>query len=107
MTRKNCVTDSIVRFAEYLLQRNIPYDSKEALDEIDDIMGKFKEYAVEQTRELAREKGVFPAWNLSVFAENDDKRRNAFTTSIAPTGKSPFIPRFFFLRSRAFQAPPR
>lgn len=74
------------RFAEYLLQRGIAYDSEEALKEIDYVMGKFQEYAVEQTRELAAEKGVFPAWDLSVYAEQDDKRRNAFLTSIAPTG---------------------
>jgi len=35
---------------------------------------------------LAEEKGVFPNWSLSVFADRGIKMRNAALTTVAPTG---------------------
>ena len=66
--------------------RRIQYDSQEALDEINTVMTIINEAAVKTTRELANERGVFPHWEGSVYAANGDKRRNAFLTSVAPTG---------------------
>lgn len=76
------------RFAEYLLKRGIPYDSEEALKEIDTVMGIFNKSAVRMTRNLAIEKGVFPGWSASVYAAVGDARRNAFLSSCAPTGST-------------------
>ena len=78
--------EGLMGFAEYLIQRGIGYDTEEALEEIDVVMSLINEYSIRTTRELALEKGVFPAWNDSVYAKTNDRRRNAFLTSMAPTG---------------------
>jgi ribonucleoside-diphosphate reductase alpha chain len=42
--------------------------------------------AENESRRLAKSKGVFPNWNKSVFAATSDLRRNAALTNIPPTG---------------------
>ena len=81
----------IMGFAEYLLQLNIPYNSPEALSCIDEFMSIFRQEAIETSRLLAGEKGVFPLWKESIYAEKDDPRRNAFLTCIAPTGATSML----------------
>jgi ribonucleoside-diphosphate reductase alpha chain len=49
-------------------------------------MGFVAEHALTASEELAVERGVFPAWDQSVFAARGLRLRNATRTSIAPTG---------------------
>jgi hypothetical protein len=74
-------------WAEYLILRGIPYDSEENLAEIREFMSTFRDAAIATTRELAQERGVFPLWSESVYAKDGDRRRNAYTSSLAPTGE--------------------
>lgn len=78
-------------WAEYIIMRGIAYDSEENLAEIRRFMGIFKETAIETSRELAKERGVFPLWSESVYAKGGDRRRNAFLSSMAPTGTTSMI----------------
>jgi len=77
--------------AEYLLKRNIGYGSDEAIREIHRVMRVFKDGVIDTTRKLACEKGDFPAWPDSIYAKYGDHRRNAYTSSVAPTGTTSMI----------------
>lgn len=54
-------------------------------------MSIFQAEAIATTRDLAKQRGVFPLWHESVYAKNGDERRNAFLSSAAPTGTTSMI----------------
>lgn len=76
----------VMGFADMLIQLGIPYDSEEALRLAEDVMANISREATEASKELAQERGVFPAFEGSVYARDDLKVRNATRTTIAPTG---------------------
>lgn len=51
----------------------------------------FKDEAIKTTRQLAKERGVFPLWKDSVYSSTGDRRRNAFLSSCAPTGTTSML----------------
>lgn len=76
----------IMGFAEFLIKLDVPYGSQKCLMLIDEFMQFFKEESFNASIELAKEKGVFPAWNKSIYKDQKIKIRNAARTTIAPTG---------------------
>ncbi len=77
----------IMGFADMLIQLGIPYDSEEALGVGADIMQFVSNEARQASVELAQERGVFPAFEDSIYNAPDAPRvRNASCTTIAPTG---------------------
>jgi len=77
----------VMGFADMLIQLGIPYDSEEALQVAFDIMDFINKEARQASVELANERGVFPAFNDSIYDVPDGPRiRNASCTTIAPTG---------------------
>ena len=77
----------IMGFADMLIQLGIPYDSEEALGVGADIMQFVSNEARQASVELAKERGVFPAFEDSIYNAPDAPRvRNASCTTIAPTG---------------------
>lgn len=97
----------IMGFAEALVKLRIPYDSDRAESYADELMGFIAEHAGAASGELARERGVFPAWEESRHRERGLRVRNATRTAIAPTGTigiiagtSPSIEPFFSLAYR-------
>jgi ribonucleoside-diphosphate reductase alpha chain len=68
-----------------LMQLAIPYDSEEALALAEEIARFVGEKANEASLELARERGVFPAFEGSRY-DPDSPYRNATRTTVAPTG---------------------
>jgi ribonucleoside-diphosphate reductase alpha chain len=77
----------VMGFADMLLQLGIPYNSEEGLKLASDLMRFISEESRKASQELAAERGVFPAYEGSVYDIPDGpKMRNAACTTIAPTG---------------------
>ncbi|MBI2908775.1 MAG: vitamin B12-dependent ribonucleotide reductase [Chloroflexi bacterium] len=77
----------VMGFADMLLQLGIPYDSDEALAVGARVMRSIDEAATAASVDLAKERGVFPAFGGSIYdSPNGPRVRNATRTTIAPTG---------------------
>jgi ribonucleoside-diphosphate reductase alpha chain len=68
-----------------LMQLAVPYDSDEALALAEEIARFVQEKANEASFELARDRGVFPAFEGSRY-DPESPHRNATRTTVAPTG---------------------
>ncbi len=76
----------IMGWATMLGYLGIPYASLDALETAERVMRFIRQEAVKQSSALAEKKGVFPAFNLSVWHTNGVPVRNSTLTTIAPTG---------------------
>jgi len=76
----------LMGFADMLFQLNIPYNSEEGLKTASKVMKFITDESHKMSEELAKEKGVFPNYNNSIWKQKGIKMRNAATTTIAPTG---------------------
>ena len=80
----------VMGFADLLVQMAVPYDSEEALEIAEQVMGFIQRRTHEASFELARTRGPFGSWEGSIY--NDPSRgetrlmRNSAPTTIAPTG---------------------
>ena len=76
----------VMGFADMLIQLGIPYDSEEGVQIAQDVMCFIDQKSKEMSEKLAEKRGVFPAYEDSIYKERNRKLRNATTTTIAPTG---------------------
>jgi len=82
----------VMGFADMLIQLGIPYDSEQGLVIAQEIAHSISEEADKASIELAQERGVFPAFQGSIYDMPDGPRfRNASRTTIAPTGSLSII----------------
>ena len=80
----------VMGFADMLIALNIPYNSEIALKLASEVMGRIRSVAWETSEALAADRGTFPSYKLSIYAEGSAKR-NATVTTIAPTGSISMI----------------
>ncbi|MFD1562643.1 adenosylcobalamin-dependent ribonucleoside-diphosphate reductase [Haloarchaeobius amylolyticus] len=73
----------VMGFHDMLVDLRIPYYSREAVEFAGELMSFIHDESWAASRQLADERGPFPAWEDSTRAE---PMRNATTTTIAPTG---------------------
>ncbi|MEK7814670.1 MAG: adenosylcobalamin-dependent ribonucleoside-diphosphate reductase, partial [Chloroflexota bacterium] len=81
----------VMGFADLLMQLGIGYDSPEALEVAEEVMRRIQQETHRASSELAQRRGVFPAWEGSIYnrpGSPDGSRamRNSAPTTIAPTG---------------------
>ncbi len=76
----------IMGFADVLIQLGVPYNTDEALQIADQLMGFIRLHAHEASQELAHERGPFPGYKGSRLEAEGLHRRHATVTTIAPTG---------------------
>jgi len=85
----------VMGYADMLIQLEIAYDSDEALEVAEEVMGFIQREARKTSTKLAAERGPFPNFKGSLYdrPESDENSgfpageiRNATVTTIAPTG---------------------
>ncbi|HZP42156.1 MAG TPA: adenosylcobalamin-dependent ribonucleoside-diphosphate reductase [Candidatus Binatia bacterium] len=76
----------VMGFAELLVRLGVSYGERAAVAWADRLSAFVAQEARVASRELAEERGVFPAWGRSAHAARGERLRNATLLSVAPTG---------------------
>jgi len=76
----------VMGFADMLILLGVPYDSDRAVEVAEEVMGFIQQEARAASADLAAQRGPFPNWQDSIWAQRGIKVRNATCTTIAPTG---------------------
>lgn len=76
----------VMGFARMLFMLEVPYDSPEGIEWGRKVMKFIHETGYNESRKLAEERGVYPAWEGSRHWEKGLRMRNSYVTTVAPTG---------------------
>jgi ribonucleoside-diphosphate reductase alpha chain len=76
----------VMGWATLLIRLGIAYNSDEAVNLAEKVMAFILKEAQKKSEELAKDKGVFPAYKGSTWEKQGIRVRNATLTTIAPTG---------------------
>ncbi len=83
----------VMGWAEALVMLKVPYNSEEALKKAEEVMNFINITSMKASEELANKRGIFPAWEGSIYDKNSGFfrgqeffPRHSARTTIAPTG---------------------
>ncbi len=76
----------VMGFADMLIMLGIPYNSQQAIDFAKKLMRFIHKESLNASAALAKERGVMPGFNKSIYAGSKLRLRNATVNTIAPTG---------------------
>ncbi|MCK5126359.1 MAG: vitamin B12-dependent ribonucleotide reductase [candidate division Zixibacteria bacterium] len=78
----------VMGWADMLIMMGLRYDSDEAYELADKVMGRINEVGHNKSREMCKKRGHFPLWERSRFygEGTGPEMRNSTITTIAPTG---------------------
>jgi ribonucleoside-diphosphate reductase alpha chain len=76
----------VTGLAELFVKMGIRYDSEEALLVIDKLFSFKRDVEINYNIQLGKEKGNFPNWKDSIYAEQNEPARCATVSTQAPTG---------------------
>ena len=87
MTRDNRkIGMGVMGWADLLCKLRIPYNSYQAIELADKVMGFIQEESKKASSLIGKTKGSFPLYSQSIYKDSKTYYRNATTTTIAPTG---------------------
>ncbi len=88
----------VMGFAEMLLKLKIPYNSEKAVKTVEQLISFIRKEADAASIELAKERGVFPNWEESIYCKKSKhfrgkhlELRNSTRLTLAPTGSISII----------------
>lgn len=81
----------VMGFADMLIAMGLFYDSDKAVETASEVMEYISREADAASEQLATERGPFPNFKKSIYAEQEHSFRNAARTTIAPTGSISII----------------
>lgn len=81
----------VTGFADVLVRLGIPYDSKRARDFVRKITKVLTDSCREESKELAKERGVFNNYKGSLMEKKGFVVRNAFVSALQPTGSTAIL----------------
>ena len=81
----------VMGWSDLLMELGMRYDSEEALELAELVMGYIQEESYKSSCELAETRGPFPSWEGSIYNDSDRpdgvrRMRNSAPVTIAPTG---------------------
>tara|TARA_Y100000401_G_scaffold111054_1_gene108892 strand:- start:721 stop:2121 length:1401 start_codon:yes stop_codon:yes gene_type:complete len=76
----------VMGFADLLIQMHVPYNSSTAREIGAELMTKIREWSDDESLELAKVRGTFPAWDKSNYDKETEAYRNHCRLTVAPTG---------------------
>ncbi|HLY31876.1 MAG TPA: adenosylcobalamin-dependent ribonucleoside-diphosphate reductase, partial [Ktedonobacterales bacterium] len=80
----------VMGWAEMLFELGLRYDSSEATALGERVMVAIREWATDESQELAKTRGAFPNWEHSIYKDGP-RLRNSTRTTVAPTGSISII----------------
>ncbi|OGW43724.1 MAG: ribonucleoside-diphosphate reductase, adenosylcobalamin-dependent [Nitrospirae bacterium RBG_16_43_11] len=76
----------LMGFARMLFKLGLAYDSLEGIDSARSVMQFIRDIGHSESERMAEKRGVFPNWEGSVYKKQGKRLRNAYITTVAPTG---------------------